>query len=122
MSSQPKLFDPDHPPKPGPREQVIESIKIHKDAPGITLQEIIPEKAALEMVKHYEPRSMYIGRFLSELETINSAGKMVSRSEIGKRMGLNKALSEGIFSGMGYMLLVDNRTHITPLGELVKAK
>lgn len=122
MPSQPNLFDPDHLPKPGPRKQVIESIKIHKDTPGITLQEIIPEKAALEVVKHYEPRSMYIGRFLSELETINSTGKAVSRSEIGRNMGLNEALSKGIFSGMGYMLLVDNRTHITPLGELVKAK
>lgn len=120
MPDQPNLFDVNNPPKPAPQEQGIEPIPIHKDAPGITLQEMIPEKAALEVVKHYEPRAIYIGRFLAELESINPVGKVISRSEIGKSMGVNKAQSEGAFAAMGYMLMVDSRTHITPFGELVK--
>lgn len=122
MTSQPSLFNPDRPPQPIPNEQVVESIKIHKDVSGITLQEIVPEKAALEIVKHYELRTMYIGRLLADLEETNPVGKVVSRSEIGKSMGLNKALSEGTFSAMSYMQLVDTRTHITPFGQLIKTK
>lgn len=122
MTKQPSLFDPDHSLQSAPTGQAIEPIKILKDVPGITLQEIIPEKAALEVVKHYDPRAMYIGRLLAELEEINPVGKVISRSEIGKSMGLNKALSEGTFGAMSYMMMVDTRTHITPFGQLVKAK
>jgi hypothetical protein len=122
MPNQPSLFDVNHPPKPSPRVQAIDPINIHKDAPGLTLPELIPEKAALEVMKHYEPRAMYIGRFLAELGTLPPDTKALSRAEIGKRMGLNKSLSEGTFSAMGYMLLVDKDTHLTPFGELVKAK
>jgi hypothetical protein len=123
--SQPTLFDPDNTPKPlikKQKEQAIDPIKINKDTPGLTLQEIIPEKAALEVVKHYEPRSMYIGRLLADLEEVNPVGKVISRSEIGRTMGLNTAVSEGTFNAMSYMMLVDTRTHITPFGQLVKSK
>jgi hypothetical protein len=122
MTIQPPLFNPDNPPKPAPPEQVIEPIDIHKDAPGLTLQDLIPEGAVLEVIKHYEPRAMHIGRFLAGLEKINPQGTRVSRSEIGSQLGVNEALAEGTFNAMRFMLLVDTRTHLTPFGNMVKER
>jgi hypothetical protein len=122
MTTQPSLFDPDNPLKPVPLEQKVEPIEIHKDAPGLTLLEIIPKRAALEVIKHYEPQAMYIGRLLADLDKTNPKGKVVSRSDIGKLVGMNKALAEGTFSAMRHMLMIDARTHITPFGQLIKNK
>jgi hypothetical protein len=125
MNTQPPLFNPDKPPIPSPAEQVdqsIEPIQIIKDTPGLTLQNIIPEEAALEVLKHYEPRAMHIGRFLASLEEINPQGKRVSRSEIGRQLGVNEAMAEGTFNAMRFMLMIDTRTHLTAFGSLVKAR
>lgn len=120
MTGQLKLFDLQSKPERLKEDlvQVIDPIKLDKDRLGAKLPDLLPEGALLELNKHYETRGIHVGRILSAVNDINPKDR-INRDELGKQLGMTKALTKGTINVIRRMGLVDSKTQITPLGKLV---
>lgn len=99
--------------------QEIEPIALDKDRASTRLIELIPDGATLELVRHYETRSVQVSRILSLLEKACKAGESYSRDEISQQLNMTRAAGMGTINVMRRMALIDGQNVITPLGLLV---
>lgn len=96
--------------------QEIEPIVLDKDRASARLTELIPEDATLELVLHYETRSVQVSRILSLLEKACNAGESYSRDEISQQLNMTRAAGIGTINVMRRIALVDRQNVITPFG------
>lgn len=123
MTGQLSLFDqPAKPDKPlADLIQELDPIAINKDQPRVTLIDLLPTGAVLEVSKHYETREIHVSRILGLLHEKQQKEGTISREEIGQQLSMTKAMAEGTTSVMGRLELIDSNNHVTPWGSLVRA-
>ena len=99
--------------------QIIDSIEINKDVPGVQLGDLIPNNALLELNKHYELSAINVSRILGNIRESTQTATPIARDELGKQLGMTKAMAKGTISMMRELGLIDSKTHILPLGDLI---
>jgi hypothetical protein len=118
MPLQPNLFD--NPPKsqePEVWEQPIETIATQKDTPVISLAELIPANALLELTRHYEIRSIHLSRVLHLLDETRDS--KLTLEQIAQQLSIPSARTEATlsFGRKAGMITSDHR--LTRFGILV---
>lgn len=116
MTGQLSLFD-NKDDRDGEMIQVFEHIELNKDVPGIQLEDLVPENALLELNKHYELTAINVSRILGSIRESNKTP--IARDELGRQLGMTKAMTKGIISMMRELGLIDSKTQILPLGNII---
>lgn len=123
MSSQLSLFDGvAKPPKVEvPLEQEIEPISVNKDVPGMSLPDLVPDDAVLELSRTYPTRASHVSRILRLAVERRSEMELVKRDEVASELGISWARVRGTMNVMRRSELLKPKNAPTPFGSLVYA-
>ena len=118
MSLQPNLFD--DPQKPILDEQPIESIPLQKDIPGVTLSELLPPNARLELTRHYEIHRIHLSHVMHHLNELKD--NKLTIEQIAQLLSIPSARTSATLSFGKKTLLISSENDLTPFGTLVLAE
>ena len=102
-------------------DQEIEPIPVHKDVPGLTLPDRVPEGARLSLNRTYAPRASHVSRILRLAIERRSEKEPIKREDISSELAVSWARIEGTINVMRRCLLLSPDNAPTPLGSLVHA-
>lgn len=118
MPIQPSLFDAPPPSQePDHWDQPIEAIPIHKDAPNISLAELVPVGARLELTRQYEIRSIHLSRLLHLLDEVGNA--KLTNEQAAQQLAIPSARIEATLTFGRWAELFDSVNKLTRFGKLV---
>ena len=124
MSGQLNLFDyaAKSPETEIALEQEIEPVPLHKDAPGLTLPDLVPEGALLALNRGYPIQANHVGRILRLAVERRAEKEQIKRDEIAQELAISWARVQGTINVMRRCQLLRSKNAPTPLGSLVHAR
>ena len=102
-------------------EQELEPIPLHKDAPGMTLPDLVLEGTVLELSRTYPTRASHVSRILRLAVERRSEKEPIKRDDIAQELSISWARIQGTINVMRRCLLLRPKNAPTPLGSLVHA-
>lgn len=121
MTDQLNLFDqrPEPPEPSGILEQALQPIALHKDRPGLTLADLVPENAVLELNRSYPTRVNYVNTILRRFQEISAEGRAFNRDGVAAELSIAAVRFESTTGVMRRAELIEHKSAPTPLGGLV---
>ena len=102
-------------------EQELKPIPLHKDAPGMTLPDLVPEDALLALNRGYPTQASHVSRILRLAVERRSEKEPIKRDDIAQELSISWARIQGTINVMRRCLLLRPKNAPTPFGSLVYA-